>query len=80
MFEATLLGLSKIDFTNGSGERIHGTKLYICYQEQSVTGFKTDAVFVKPEIKLPEDIKLNCKVGISCNLKGKIQSIQVLKS
>lgn len=80
MFEATLLGFKKIDFKNDAGERIVGTKLYICYADSNVTGYQTDSIFVKPDVTLPQDLKPNSSIGISCDLKGKAKSIQILKA
>lgn len=69
-----LLGISKMDFTSQSGERIEGHKLYTGRQDENVTGLKTEAFFVRKEVKLP-DMKLNDDVNIYFNSKGKVEAV-----
>lgn len=71
---AKLVGVGKVDFTSQSGDHIEGNKLYVCYQDDNVTGFKTDEFFVKKEIKLP-DVKINDEVNIYFNSKGKVEAV-----
>ncbi len=63
-----------MDFTSSKGDRVEGHKLYVCYPEENVTGVKTEEVFVKKNIKLP-DVKINDDINIYFNSKGKVESV-----
>ena len=69
-----LLGISRVDFKSQSGDHIEGHKLYTCFEDENVKGFKTDAFFVRKEIALP-DVKLNDEVNIYFNSKGKVEAV-----
>lgn len=72
---AKVLGVQPIHFTNNSGEPINGTNLFIAFSDENCKGLKADKVFVREEITLPKDLKLNEDVELSFNYKGKLESI-----
>ncbi len=71
-----LEGVQKISFTNNAGEEISGMNIYVAFQDENVEGLKTEKFFLKSNISLPKDTKINDMLEISFNYKGKIESIQ----
>ena len=71
-----LEGVQKISFTNSAGEEISGMNIYVAFQDENVEGLKTEKFFLKSNISLPKDTKINDMLEISFNYKGKIESIQ----
>lgn len=72
-----LLGVQKIDFTNQNGQVINGINLYVSFPDENVEGLKCGKFFIKDNIALPKNIKLNDKIDISFNYKGKIESVTI---
>ncbi len=77
-----LCGVRVIDFEGKDGNKIHGLKIFISYEDPNVTGFITDNKFLSGALcsKLGIDLKtLSAYVGqvvdIECDLSGKILSI-----
>lgn len=73
--QTKLVGVQPIHFTNNNGETINGTNLFCAFKDENVQGMRTERFFIKPEIALPEQIKINDVLEISFNHKGKIESI-----
>lgn len=71
-----LEGVQSIRFTNNTGEEISGMNIYVAFQDENVEGLKTEKFFLKSNISLPKDTKINDMLEISFNYKGKIESIQ----
>ncbi len=69
------VGFQPINFTNANGEQIQGTNLFVAFKDDNVQGLRTEKFFVKSEIALPEQTKVNDILEISFNHKGKIESI-----
>lgn len=72
--QVSLVGVQRVNFTNNVGEVIKGTKLYCAFADGNVDGLRTEAFFVKPEVKIPE-CKINDTIELSFNMKGKIEKI-----
>lgn len=73
--QTKLVGFQPINFTNNNGETINGTNLFCAFKDENVQGMRTERFFIKPEIALPEQTKINDVLEISFNHKGKIESI-----
>jgi len=73
--QAQLVGVQAINFTNGNGEKISGTNLFVAFRDENVEGLRTEKFFLKEGIALPEDTKLNDKIELSFNHKGKIEKV-----
>lgn len=76
-----LIGYKQLDFVANDGKPVKGVKLFICYEAPNVNGFMTDSKFIKSgEIQLPENLKPGCKLDFSCDLKGNVLKIEMIKS
>ena len=73
--QAKLLGFMGVDFTNKDGEQIVGMNIFAAFKDENVHGLRTEKFFLKEGISLPEQVKINDTLEISCNYKGKIESI-----
>lgn len=73
--QVKLVGVMPVDFSNSNGERICGNNLFVAFKDENVQGMRTEKFFVKDEVMLPEQIKINDVLDISFNHKGKIESI-----
>lgn len=69
-----ILGLQPINFTNEKNETITGINLYGGFKDENVQGICSKKWFLKQGM-LPKDIKINDKINISFNHKGKIEMI-----
>lgn len=72
--QVSLVGVQRVNFTNNVGEVIKGTKLFCAFKDENTDGLKTEAFFVKPEVKIPE-CKINDTIELSFNMRGKIEKI-----
>lgn len=70
----TLLGIQSVNFINNAGDRIEGVNLFCAYEDENVSGYRTEKFFIKPEIKLPE-LKLKDSIKLNFNMKGKVESV-----
>jgi hypothetical protein len=73
--QAKLLGFMGVDFTNKDGEQIVGMNIFAAFKDENVHGLRTEKFFLKEDISLPEQVKINDTLEISFNYKGKIESI-----
>lgn len=64
-----------VNFKGNNGEEISGTNLFVAFNDENVEGVRTEKFFVKDNISLPENIKINCNLNIEFNYKGKIEMI-----
>lgn len=71
-----LIGVMGVNFTNNSGETINGTNIFVAFHDENVDGLRTEKFFVKADILLPKDTKINDMLEVSFNHKGKIEMIQ----
>ena len=69
------MGHRPYSFTNSNGENISGISLYIACEDENVIGYCTDKINLKPEIKLPSDIKFGDNLTIVFDRKGKAVSV-----
>ncbi len=70
-----LLGVQRIEFNNANGEKISGNNFYISFKDENVNGEKTEKLFIKEGIEIPEDLKLNDTIEVTFNMKGKVESV-----
>lgn len=73
--QAKLLGIQSISFINNKGESISGTNIFLTFPDENVEGLRTEKFFLKKEIKLPKDTKLNDILNLLFNHKGRIEMI-----
>lgn len=73
--QVQLVGVQHINFTNQSGENINGINLFVAFRDENVEGLRTEKFFLKEGIALPKDTKLNDKLDISFNHRGKIEAV-----
>ncbi|SEU22496.1 hypothetical protein SAMN05443270_3491 [Lacrimispora sphenoides] len=73
--QAQLVGVQHINCTNNSGEAINGTNLFVAFKDENVEGLRTEKFFLKDGINLPKETKLNDKLELSFNHKGKIEAV-----
>lgn len=70
-----LVGIQKIDFVGTKGEKINGKNLYVLYEDENVQGYRTDKYYLKDGIDLPKETKLNEKIDLRFNNRGKVESV-----
>ena len=73
--QTKLVGFQPMNFTNKNGEIINGTNIFCVFKDENVQGMCAERFFIKPEIALPEQTKINDVLEISFNRKGKIEAI-----
>ena len=73
---AKLIGLMGVNFINSNGEEVKGINIFTAFEDKNVQGLRTEKFFVKADITLPKDTKINDTLNISFNHKGKIESIE----
>lgn len=73
---AQLVGVQRVNFTNAVGEAIRGTNLFCAYSDENVEVLRIDKFFLKEAITLPKDIKLNDKIEIVFNRKGRVEKVE----
>lgn len=70
-----LLGVQAISFSDKDGRAIKGTNIFIGFEQEDVQGLKTEKLFLKEELGLPKDTKLNDLLDLSFNMRGKVEKI-----
>lgn len=73
--KAKLLGVQKVNFTNNNGEAISGTNIFVAFSDENVEGVRTEKYWLKNDINLPKDTKLNEMLEISFDRKAKVEMI-----
>ena len=73
--QAKLIGVMGVDFSNANGEQIQGTNIFVAFKDENVQGLRTEKFFLKNDMALPEQTKINDTLELSFNHKGKIESI-----
>lgn len=73
--KATLLGIQSVNFTSNDGQTVSGNSFFIAFPDENVEGLKVDRIFVRRELEVPKDIKLNDSIDISFNMKGRVEKI-----
>lgn len=76
--QAKLLGVMKVNFTNNQNESVQGTNLFVAFQDENVEGLRAEKFFLKDNIALPKNTKINDVIDIVFNFKGKIEKIEQL--
>lgn len=67
-------------FLNDAGERIQGARLYIGYQDEHVTGQKTDRLFLKKGFAIPKELVPNAVVELSFDINKRLDRLQVIST
>lgn len=76
--QALLIGYTILNFKSSSGDEINGTQLFYAYTDEKTVGYKTDKVFVRKGIELPE-MKPNDTINLFFDRKGKVEAVTVTK-
>lgn len=71
-----LLGYKFLDFTNDHGEVVKGLQAFTAFQEDGVTGQRTDKLFFKDGFDLPE-LTPGMALEVTFNRKGKPEKVTV---
>jgi hypothetical protein len=72
-----LVGMNRLDFAARDGNRVQGTNLFIAFPFEGVTGQKTERIFVKNEIHVPDGIKPGDTLELMFNMNGKAESVAI---
>ena len=70
-----LIGVADVEFTSTDGTQIKGTSIYTNYEDPNVQGMACKKFFLKPEIKVPNDLKLGEDVQLYFNMNGKVEAV-----
>lgn len=73
--QAKLMGVMSVNFSNANGEQIQGNNIFLAFKDENVQGLRTEKFFLKDNIALPEQVKINDTLEVNFNFKGKIESI-----
>ena len=73
-----VVGKSKVDFSNASGEIIRGTTLYVTHIVDNVEGLKAEKFFIKESISC-NDVNVGDNIEIFFNQRGKVDTIRKSK-
>ncbi len=73
--KAKLLGIQPIQFTNSNGQDVCGMNIFIASTDENVEGYRADKLFLRQDINLPKEVKLNDTIEIGFTMKGKVESI-----
>lgn len=68
------IGIQHINFQNDNNETIAGDNAFFIFKTEDVQGMCAKKWFLKEGV-LPKDLKVNDKVEISFNFKGKVEKI-----
>lgn len=71
---AQFIGIQHINFQNDNNETIAGDNAFFIFKTEDVQGMCAKKWFLKEGV-LPKDLKVNDKVEISFNFKGKVEKI-----
>lgn len=74
-----LLGCSAVDFLSDDGANIKGMNLYVAFEDDHVEGERTERLFVKQGIALPEGLAVGNYMDVGFNMRGKVESIASAK-
>lgn len=78
--KAILVGYRDVNFTNkDTGEVISGQSIFIEYEDFNVHGLATTKIFLPSDMRLTPAPSLPTTVNIEFNMRGKVQSINVIK-
>lgn len=70
-----LIGVMDVNFSNNNNENIQGTNIFVAFDDSNVKGLRTEKFFLKKEIAIPKETKINDTLDLIFNHKGKIESI-----
>lgn len=70
-----VIGRQVLDFSTKEGQAVKGVKLFVAYPEENTEGLRTDGIFVREGIAIPKEMKINDKLDISYNNRGRIENI-----
>lgn len=68
-----LLGYKLLDFES-NGERVKGTQAFVAFQEDGVTGQRTDKLFFRDGFELP-DLTPGMTLDVTFNRRGKPEKV-----
>jgi hypothetical protein len=74
-----LLGVKTLDFMADDGNRVQGTQLHVSYEEEGVSGFACDKIFVKHGITIPAGLKQGDVLELRFNRKGRAEAVLASK-
>ena len=69
-----------LGFTNAQNQEIKGCNVFVAFQDENVEGLRCEKFFLKDNIALPKNTKINDVIDIVFNFKGKIEKIEQLNN
>ncbi len=76
--EIRILGFSDINFTTDSGDRIDGVNIFCAYEDEYVTGYRTDKFFIKRKLVPVDGFKCDCYYDLLFDRRGKVGRINYI--
>lgn len=73
-----LLGFKALDFES-NGEQVKGTQAFVAFQEDGVTGQRTDKLFFRYGFELPE-LSPGMTLEVDFNHRGKPEKVTVVQN
>lgn len=70
-----VIGYSDVDFANKEGQHIKGKNIYMAFPDENCIGLCAQKVFIKDSVPFPKDFKINDRVNLSFNHKGKVEGV-----
>lgn len=78
--QAVAYGIQEINFTNDEGERIEGTRIFLGYRDDKVTGQRTEKLFVKKGFPLPKELVPGAVLELSFDINKHLDRLQVIST
>ena len=69
-------GIRTLDFTTDNGQ-VKGTQIFYTHPSDGVIGEKTDKIFIRSDFPLPPELAPGKFIDIFCDIKGRIEHIQM---
>lgn len=78
---AYLLGYKLLDFTNDRGEPVKGTQAFVAFQEDGVTGQRTEKLFFNESkgMVIPE-LTIGMTLDVAYNRRGKPEKVTAVET
>lgn len=74
-----LLGYKLLNFTNDRGELVKGVQAFVSFEEDGVTGQRTDKLFFKDGMELPE-LTPGMTLDVVYNRKGRPEKVTAVQT
>lgn len=72
-----VLGIAPVDFKSQDGAQIKGFSVYTAFEDERVTGERTEKLFVRQGIELPK-MSIGDTVDVLFNMRGKVEAVEAV--